>query len=355
MPHSNVSSTSKRCRALRFSAIGRSAGPLPRDAHLCSCLATLGHTVSQSSAPLCHMPVEKGSGSRSAASSAESGWLTSSIFRPARAPARVDPAVPTRPVPVTGQAVAWRNPSTIRTGTHTDGADASFAVQFHLLGSVDYATCQWLQRRLVYEVGGYADGRIVVLLCEHPPLISGRAARIARAYSLDQRAAAQAAAGRALGQSRRRVCPARTGPVGHLPDRAAGLARLDGGRSICGGCSRPVTGRWTSSDIRCGDLCAVVRRVGAQRPVGRLRGRRAGLDHLSRGVPERQPGHDALSLRGCRGSAGHVARPEIHDGQPVCRTAAGGVDGLGAGHFDPEPGCLVRHGALSFSHWTSAY
>src|SRR5512143_3688319 len=51
-------------------------------------------------------------------------------------------------------------------------ADASFGIQFHLLGSVDYVACQWLQRRLVYEVGGHDDGRIITLLCEHPPLIS---------------------------------------------------------------------------------------------------------------------------------------------------------------------------------------
>ena len=55
---------------------------------------------------------------------------------------------------------------------YRDGAEASFAVQFYLLGSVNYADCQWLQRRLVYEVGGYDDGRIIALLCEHPPLIS---------------------------------------------------------------------------------------------------------------------------------------------------------------------------------------
>ena len=55
---------------------------------------------------------------------------------------------------------------------HSDGAEASFAVQFHLLGTVDYEESQRLQRQLVYEAGGQDDGRIVVLLCEHPPLIS---------------------------------------------------------------------------------------------------------------------------------------------------------------------------------------
>ncbi|NLX57389.1 MAG: lipoyl(octanoyl) transferase [Planctomycetaceae bacterium] len=53
-----------------------------------------------------------------------------------------------------------------------DHGSAPFAVQFHLLGCVDWADCQRLQRRLVYEAGSGDDGRIVTLLCEHPPLIS---------------------------------------------------------------------------------------------------------------------------------------------------------------------------------------
>jgi lipoyl(octanoyl) transferase len=59
-----------------------------------------------------------------------------------------------------------------RSSVHRDGADASFALQFHLLGSVDFADCQWLQRRLVDEASSYDDGRMFALLCEHPPLIS---------------------------------------------------------------------------------------------------------------------------------------------------------------------------------------
>ncbi|MHB8861302.1 MAG: lipoyl(octanoyl) transferase LipB [Pirellulaceae bacterium] len=54
---------------------------------------------------------------------------------------------------------------------HVNEAD-SFAVQFHLLGTVGYEDSQRLQRQLVYEAGGQDDGRIVALLCEHPSLIS---------------------------------------------------------------------------------------------------------------------------------------------------------------------------------------
>jgi lipoyl(octanoyl) transferase len=49
-------------------------------------------------------------------------------------------------------------------------------VDFHLLGMVDFEDCVSLQRRLAYDAISRADGRIVVLLCEHPPLITiGRA------------------------------------------------------------------------------------------------------------------------------------------------------------------------------------
>lgn len=56
-----------------------------------------------------------------------------------------------------------------------DGRTAHVA-WFHLLGQVDFDACQQLQQRVVYEAGARDDGRIVVILCEHPPLITiGRA------------------------------------------------------------------------------------------------------------------------------------------------------------------------------------
>ncbi len=55
---------------------------------------------------------------------------------------------------------------------HVAGNAAPFSVQFHLLGTVPFPDFLVLQRRLVYEAGGHDDGRITVLLCEHPPLIS---------------------------------------------------------------------------------------------------------------------------------------------------------------------------------------
>ncbi len=51
-----------------------------------------------------------------------------------------------------------------------------FAAHFHLLGSVDFEDCLLLQRRLAYDALSRGDGRIAVLLCEHPPLVTiGRA------------------------------------------------------------------------------------------------------------------------------------------------------------------------------------
>ena len=46
------------------------------------------------------------------------------------------------------------------------------AVHIHLLGLVDYEDCLSLQRRLAYDAVSRADGRIVVLICEHQPLIT---------------------------------------------------------------------------------------------------------------------------------------------------------------------------------------
>src|SRR5437868_10535762 len=47
-----------------------------------------------------------------------------------------------------------------------------FPVHIHLLGVVDFEDCLSLQRRLAYDAISRGDGRIVVLLCKHPPLIT---------------------------------------------------------------------------------------------------------------------------------------------------------------------------------------
>jgi len=47
-----------------------------------------------------------------------------------------------------------------------------FPVHIHLLGTVDFEDCLSLQRRLAYDALSRADGRIVVLICEHPPLVT---------------------------------------------------------------------------------------------------------------------------------------------------------------------------------------
>lgn len=47
-----------------------------------------------------------------------------------------------------------------------------FPVHIHLLGTVDFEDCLSLQRRLAYDALSRGDGRIVVLICEHPPLVT---------------------------------------------------------------------------------------------------------------------------------------------------------------------------------------
>jgi lipoyl(octanoyl) transferase len=51
-------------------------------------------------------------------------------------------------------------------------ANATGSLEVHLLGLVDYDAALALQERLVYEISGRVDTQGVLLLCEHPPLIS---------------------------------------------------------------------------------------------------------------------------------------------------------------------------------------
>jgi lipoyl(octanoyl) transferase len=51
-------------------------------------------------------------------------------------------------------------------------ASRPFAANFHLLGQVDFEDCLTAQKRLAYDAITRGDGRLVVLLCEHPPLIT---------------------------------------------------------------------------------------------------------------------------------------------------------------------------------------
>ena len=63
-----------------------------------------------------------------------------------------------------------------RVSKATSQRPREFAAHFHLLGCVDYEDCLSLQRRLAYDAVTRADGRMVVLICEHSPLVTiGRA------------------------------------------------------------------------------------------------------------------------------------------------------------------------------------
>lgn len=60
----------------------------------------------------------------------------------------------------------------LRRFDHTAPQQHDFPVHIHLLGTVDFEDCLALQRRLAYDACTRADGRIVMLLCKHPPLIT---------------------------------------------------------------------------------------------------------------------------------------------------------------------------------------
>lgn len=50
--------------------------------------------------------------------------------------------------------------------------DTEASIEFFLLGRVTVDRCLELQRRLVFEAGERMDGRIDVLMCEHPEMIT---------------------------------------------------------------------------------------------------------------------------------------------------------------------------------------
>ncbi|HTN74777.1 MAG TPA: hypothetical protein VL096_06000 [Pirellulaceae bacterium] len=62
--------------------------------------------------------------------------------------------------------------SSFHSDASTNTAPPQSLIAFHLLGTVDFDACLALQTRLVYEASGRDDDRTVVLLVEHPPLIT---------------------------------------------------------------------------------------------------------------------------------------------------------------------------------------
>lgn len=60
----------------------------------------------------------------------------------------------------------------LRHGLSSGPAPLAPAVEVFLLGTVDFSDCLALQQRLVYESSGRSDGKIFLLICEHPAEIT---------------------------------------------------------------------------------------------------------------------------------------------------------------------------------------
>lgn len=56
--------------------------------------------------------------------------------------------------------------------TPADRRPTSPALEAYLLGPVDFASALALQQRLVFEASGDQSGKITLLVCEHPPLVT---------------------------------------------------------------------------------------------------------------------------------------------------------------------------------------
>ncbi len=186
-----------------------------------------------------------------------------------------------------------------------------------LLGQIDFEVALTLQQRLVEQSRERDDGQIALLLCEHPTLITvGRGGSPAD-VAMQCRPGAEPADRSPLGQSRRRLPDALPRPTGHLPDRAASLARLldrrvssplsdrhhrsprrsERAEQSGGDCPSfrlsengtvPFDAATTSSVLLC-------RRLGPHRPIGRLRRRRSPLDDVLRRLSERLSSDGSVS------------------------------------------------------------
>jgi lipoyl(octanoyl) transferase len=64
------------------------------------------------------------------------------------------------------------NEMELRLPSKTTSLPREFPVHIHLLGLVDFEDCLSLQRRLAYDAVSRGDGRIVVLICKHPHMIT---------------------------------------------------------------------------------------------------------------------------------------------------------------------------------------
>lgn len=88
-----------------------------------------------------------------------------------------------------------------RTASRPSSQPREFAAHFHLLGCVDFEDCWSLQRRLAYDALSRGDGRIGVLICEHPPLVTiGRGGSRAHVRLLGQELTARQLAIRYVGR-----------------------------------------------------------------------------------------------------------------------------------------------------------
>ncbi len=71
-------------------------------------------------------------------------------------------------------------------------AESSASLEVRLLGLLDFDSALRLQERIVYELSGRSDRQGVLLLCEHPPLISiGREGSRAQVLATDEELASR--------------------------------------------------------------------------------------------------------------------------------------------------------------------
>src|SRR5262245_21887279 len=180
MPHSSVSKISNRCRALRFSETSRSSGSFCFPPAFLSDLAIsflersdkLTAKIKTQARP--NAMVRKYHCATTFACSelffrqliAPSSYILCLDFASPGAVAKFPP--PRRLLP----PYPRRKGMADSVQPSSSGLAPEFPVHIHLLGVVDFEDCLSLQRRLAYDALTRGDGRIVVLICKHPPIIT---------------------------------------------------------------------------------------------------------------------------------------------------------------------------------------
>ena len=188
------------------------------------------------------------------------------------------------------------------------------AVETFFLGQVPYLRCLELQQRLLRQVAQRDDGQVVILMCEHPPVITiGRGGRPSQVSGGSQVLRSRADRD-PLDQSGGRMSGTLSRATGYLPYSTTAVASFLAGRissSLSVGFGEYIN-RTGVQPKHSGS----VRSLGSDGPDRHVRSRGPRLGYLARGLFECLTATGVISPCGKRSAV-------IRRWQHRCRSAAG--------------------------------